>query len=169
MKNIVLTGFMGTGKTAVGRELSRMLNMKLVDVDTEIEKVQKMTINDMFGNFGEKYFRDAETEMIKKISREKSIIISTGGGAVLKDENMDTLRENGIIFCLTASAETILARTSRNKDRPLLKVENPMAKISELLDYRKPFYEKADIMISTENKTPLQIAEEIMGIFKCRK
>lgn len=162
MKNIVLTGFMGTGKTAVGRELSRLLNMKLIDVDTEIEKSQKMTINEIFRQFGEPRFREIETEMVKKVSEDNNIIISTGGGIVLRQENMDSLRENGVIVCLTATPETILKRTSHNSDRPLLQVEDPLKKIKELLDFRKPFYDKADIMIDTEGKTPLQIAEEII-------
>lgn len=162
MKNIVLTGFMGTGKTAVGRELSRLLNMKLIDVDTEIEKSQKMTINEIFRQFGEPRFREIETEVIKKLSEDRDIIISTGGGAVLRQENMDALRKNGVIINLVATPETILERTSTNSDRPLLQVESPLRRIKELLNYRKPFYEKADIMIDTEGKTPLQIAEEII-------
>ncbi len=85
--------------------------MTLVDIDAEIEKSQKMKINDIFRIYGEQYFRDIETDMIKKLSREKNIIISTGGGAVLRDENMEALKENGIIFCLNASTETIMERT----------------------------------------------------------
>lgn len=168
MKNIVLTGFMGTGKTAVGKKLSRILNMELVDVDTEIEKSQKMTINEIFKNFGEPRFREIETEMIKKLSGKKNIIISTGGGAVLKQENVDILREKGVIVCLMATPETILKRTSHNSDRPLLQVEDPYGKIKELLNFRKPFYEKADIMIETEGKTPIQIAEEIIEKIKVK-
>ncbi len=168
MKNIVLTGFMGTGKTAVGRKLSRLLNMELIDVDTEIEKSQKMTINDMFKKFGEPRFREIETEMIKKLSGKENIIISTGGGAVLKQENLDVLREKGIIVCLLATPETILRRTSHNSNRPLLQVEDPSGKINELLNFRKPFYEKADIMIDTEGKTPIQIAEEIIEKIKIK-
>jgi shikimate kinase len=162
MKNIVLTGFMGTGKTAVGRELARLLDMKLIDVDTEIEVSREMTINEIFKEFGEPVFREIETDMIKKVSRNKQVIISTGGGAVLKQENMETLRETGIIVCLMASPETILRRTGSTNDRPLLHVENPLEKIRELMDFRKPHYEKADIVIATEGKTPLQIAEEIV-------
>jgi len=162
MKNIVLTGFMGTGKTAVGMELERLLNMKLIDVDTEIEKSEKITINEIFKQFGEPRFREIETEMIRKLSYQKNVVISTGGGAVLKQENMEILRQNGVIVCLIATPETILNRTSKSNDRPLLKVEDPFAKINELLNFRRPFYEKADIMIDTENKTPLQIAEEII-------
>ncbi len=169
MKNIVLTGFMGAGKTAVGRELSHLLGWKIVDVDDEIVKAQKMTINEIFGKFGEKVFRDIETEMIRKVAENRNVIISTGGGAVLRQENMDILREEGIIVCLWASPETILRRTSRDNERPLLQVDDPFGKIRELLEQRRPFYEKADIMIDTEKKTPLNIAEEILERTGCKK
>ena len=166
MKNIILTGFMGTGKTAVGRRLAMLLNMELIDVDTEIEKAQQTTINEIFRQFGEPRFREIETEMIQKLSERKDVIISTGGGAVLKQKNMDALRKQGIIICLMASPQTILKRTSHNSNRPLLKVKDPFEKIKELLNFRKPFYEKADILIDTEDKTPLQIAEEIIDKIK---
>jgi shikimate kinase len=162
MKNIILTGFMGTGKTAVGRELARLLNMQLIDVDTKIEEFEKMSINEIFRQLGEPRFREIETEIIKKLSESKNRIISAGGGAVLKQGNMDILSKSGIVVCLTATPETILRRTGNSNDRPLLQVENPLKKIKELLNFRKPFYEKADIMIDTEGKTPLQIAEEII-------
>ena len=159
---------MGTGKTAVGRKLSMFLKMELIDVDTEIEKSQQMTINEIFRQFGEPRFREIETEMIQKLSERKDVIISTGGGAVLKQKNMDALRKQGIIICLMASPQTILKRTSHNSNRPLLKVKDPFEKIKELLNFRKPFYEKADILIDTEDKTPLQIAEEIIDKIKDR-
>lgn len=162
MKNIVLTGFMGTGKSEVSRELSRILGWTAIDIDTEIERAQKMKITEIFKQFGESRFRVIETEFIKKISKNKSMIISTGGGAVLKQENMDALRENGVIVCLTATPETILKRTDKNHNRPLLQVDDPLKKINELLEFRKPYYEKADIIIDTEGKTPLQVAEEII-------
>jgi shikimate kinase len=98
MKNIVLTGFMGTGKTAVGRELARLLDMRLIDVDTEIENSRNITINEIFRESGEPVFREIETDMIKKVSRNKQVIISTGGGAVLKQENMETLREGRAVL-----------------------------------------------------------------------
>jgi len=167
LKNLVLTGFMGTGKTAVGRELSRMLDMKIVNIDTEIELSQKMTINEIFKNYGEEYFRNIETGLIKKFSEKENVIISTGGGAVLREENMELLRKNGVIFCLNASPATIFERTSRSGDRPLLKVDDPKTKIKELLDSRRPYYEKAGITIETDGKSPLQIAEEIRELFRC--
>ncbi len=160
---------MGTGKTAVGKELSRLLNMRLVDVDSEIEENRKMKITDIFKNFGEPYFRDVETEMIRKLARTKNTVISTGGGAVLREENMEVLRETGLIFCLYADPATIISRTKGNKDRPLLNVEDPLAKINELLRARMPFYEKAGIVIDTNGKTPLEVAEEITDIVRCGK
>lgn len=162
MKNIVLTGFMGTGKTEVGRELSNILGWKIIDIDDEIVKAHKMSINEIFNKLGEPAFRDIETEMIRKISQNKSLIISTGGGAVLRQENMEALRNNGIVVCLTATPETIFKRTSSNNERPLIQVENPRQKIEELLARRRPFYENADIIIDTEGKAPLHIAEEIL-------
>lgn len=162
MKNIVLTGFMGTGKTEVGRELSHILGWKVIDVDEEIVKAKKMSINEIFGKFGEQVFRNIETEMIGKVSQNRNVIISTGGGAVLRQENMEILRRNGVVICLWAEPETILRRTSSSSERPLLQVEDPLARIRELLEYRRPFYEKADIMIDTEGKSPFNIAEEIL-------
>jgi shikimate kinase len=162
MKNIVLTGFMGTGKTEVGRILSRKLGYALVDADTEIEKEQGMTITEIFKQYGEPKFREIEANVIKRLSEINNAVISTGGGAVLRQENMDNLRKNGVIVCLTASPETILKRTSATNDRPLLQVDNPLQKIKELLEFRKPYYEKADIMIDTEGKSPIEVAEEII-------
>lgn len=159
---------MGTGKSEASKELSKVLGWKAIDVDTEIEKSQRMKITGIFKQLGEPGFRDLETEMIKNLSKNKNVIISTGGGAVLRRENMDALRENGVIICLTAAPETILKRTSSNNDRPLLQVEDPLKKIQELLEFRMPYYGKADIMIDTENKTPLEIAEEIIEKIKKR-
>jgi shikimate kinase len=125
-----------------------------------------MTINEIFQQLGEPRFREIESEIIKQVSENKNVIISTGGGAVLKQENTDALREHGVIVYLTAGPETILKRTRRTMDRPLLRVENPLERIKELLELREPFYGKADIMIDTENKTPLRIAEEIIERMK---
>lgn len=165
-QNIILTGFMGTGKSEIGRILSKKLGLKLIDVDSEIEARQKMTITEIFKQCGEQGFRDIESEVIKTIADKENAVISTGGGAVLRQENIDHLRKKGIIICLMASPETILQRTGRNKDRPLLQVENPLQKIKELIEFRKPYYEKADLMIDTEGKNPREIADEIMDKIK---
>lgn len=169
MKNIVLTGFMGTGKTEVGKILSQKLGFILIDTDAEIEREQKTTIADIFDRLGEAAFRDMESAMIKKLSVLKKAVLSTGGGAVLRAENMDALRSNWTIVCLEATPETILSRTSTNKDRPLLQVANPLQKIKELHEFRRPYYEKADIIINTDNISPLQVAEEILKAVGSKK
>ena len=169
MKNIVLTGFMGTGKTSVARELSSMLGMKVVDMDTEIEKEQGMTINDIFARFGEGRFRDIETGMAKKVSRLNGAVISTGGGVVLRKENIEYLRDGGVVVCLMASPEVIYERTKHSDERPLLKVEDPLEKIRELLEYRLPFYRNADIVVDTDGKTPREVAEEIVETLRWKR
>ena len=168
MKNIVLTGFMGTGKTEVGKLVAQKLGYKLIDVDSEIVKEQKMEITEIFKECGEPGFRKIESDVIRRLSDMDKVIISAGGGAVLRQENMDNFRKKGVIVCLTASPETILKRTSNDSTRPLLQVDDPMKKIKELLELRKPYYEKADIMIDTEGKTPLQVAEEIIESVKSK-
>lgn len=157
---------MGTGKTTISKILSRNLGLPLIDIDEEIEKHEGMTINEIFARFGETYFRDIESLIIKKISEMRGIIISTGGGSVLREENIKNLKKEGIIFCLMASPETIFKRTSSHDDRPLLKVPDPMSRIRELIDYRMPFYQKADFLIPTDNLEPEEVAEEIIRLWK---
>lgn len=169
MKNIVLTGFMGTGKTEVGKILSQKLGLALIDADAEIEKEQQTTITEIFQSQGETAFRDMESSMIKRLSTLNNIVLSTGGGVVLRQENIDALRKNGIIICLSASPETILRRTRKNNNRPLLQTGNPLQKIKELYAFRKPYYERADIIIDTDNLVPLQVAEEIIKAINNRK
>ena len=154
---------MGTGKTEVGRELSRLLGMPVVDTDREVEKSEGSTINEIFSLHGEEYFRKLETAIIQRIASGHGCIISTGGGAILREENVRALKSAGIIFCLMANPATILHRIEGDEDRPLLRCEDRKTRIIELLEQRKPFYEKAGIMIDTEGKTPLQVAEEIIG------
>lgn len=157
---------MGTGKTEVGRELSNILGWKTLDIDAEIIRKKGMTIPEIFSTEGEQTFRDIETDTIRESSQLRNVIISTGGGAVLRQENVDYLRQNGIIVCLLATPEEIFARTRSTNERPLLQVEDPLSRIRELLEVRRPFYEKADILVDTEKKTPRRIAEEIMEQIK---
>ncbi|MDP2158671.1 MAG: shikimate kinase [Nitrospirota bacterium] len=163
IKNIVLTGFMGTGKSEVARELSRLRGMRLIDIDREIETSQRKSISEIFSSYGEDHFRQIETATIQQFATEQGVIISTGGGAVLREENLQALQARGIVFCLTASPETIMRRTAGNNDRPLLQCDDRQVTIAKLLTERQPFYEKAGIMINTEGKTPFEIANEIIG------
>ena len=162
MKNIILTGFMGTGKTEVGRILSKKMGRRLVDVDGMIEDEQKMTVSDIFREFGEQRFRDLEADAVRRLSEMSNLLISTGGGVVLREENLESLRKNGTVICLTASPETILKRVCSNSDRPLLQVDDPLARIKELVETRRKYYERSDMVIDTEDRTPLEVAEEII-------
>lgn len=161
-RNLVLIGFMGAGKSVVGRELQRMTGFRLVDVDTEVERIEGITISEIFATSGEAAFREVEAREIRRISEGRNQIISTGGGAVLRADNMEALEEGGIVICLTASAETVYARTMHNTDRPLLQVEDPQGRIQEMLRQRRPYYDKASYVIDTEGKSPYTIASEIL-------
>ncbi len=164
--NIVLTGFMGTGKTAVGKRLAEEIGMQYIDTDEMIEKDVGMNIPDIFKRRGEKYFREVETQALKCVAMLDNFVIATGGGVVLKEENMEELEKNGIIICLTASANTILQRTGKDTNRPLLKGENPADKINQLLKEREPFYKRCHKMIDTSGKDIKEIIEEIVPFFK---
>lgn len=153
---------MGTGKTTVGSELAGLTGFSSVEVDAEVEKSAGMSIAAIFEKFGEPRFREMETGEIKKAAAGRGLIISTGGGAVMKEENMEALRQGGVIVCLRARPETILERTSRNSDRPLLQVEDPLKKINDLLSARNPYYERADVIVDTDGKTPLEVAREVL-------
>jgi shikimate kinase len=151
MKNIVLVGFMGTGKTTVAEFLAGKLKKPYVNIDDLIEKKEAKTINDIFRDQGESYFRKIEKEIVEEVSRHTDQIIDAGGGVVLDEENMKNLKRTGVVVCLWTDPEVILERTKEYKHRPLLNVEDPLRRIKELLEYRRPFYEKADIHIdSTE-------------------
>ena len=157
---------MGCGKSSVGKEVARILDLKFIDTDLEIEKRTGKKISEIFAENGELFFRDLETKLCKELLNKDNMLISTGGGIVLRKENSDILRKNGLIFLLRASAETTFERIRHKKDRPLLQVENPMEKINELLEKREEFYEYAgDFEIITDGRDILDIAEEIRKIY----
>jgi shikimate kinase len=160
--NIVLTGMMGTGKTAVGKKLAQKLNMIYISTDEMIEKDVGMTIPEIFKEKGEPYFRDWETKAIQRVAMLDNLVIDTGGGVVLRKENMEELERNGVIICLTASPEVILRRTSKTNYRPLLKVENPENEVRKLLKKREQFYKRCSRMIDTSNKELEEVVDEII-------
>jgi shikimate kinase len=162
MNNMILVGFMGTGKSAVGKLLAKKLNMDFVESDEMIEIREKMPIKDIFEKKGEPYFRLVEKEVVKEASSRKNIVISAGGGAIVDGDNLKNLKNSGIIICLKASPETILKRTKDLKTRPLLNVQNPKKQIEELLKKREPYYNKADFSIDTDNITAEQVVENIL-------
>lgn len=169
MRNVALIGFMGTGKTSTGKLLATKLGYRLVDTDQLIEEKYKMTISNMFADKGEEYFRNCETETVRDISKKKNLVIATGGGIVKRRENIDILRAAGKIVCLTASVDEILKRTQRRGDRPVLDKADcgdRRKAIENLLNERQALYDEADIFIDTTNRSPLEVADEIVCILK---
>ena len=161
MRNIVLIGFMGTGKTAVAKELAKRLGMKYVSTDALIEEKEKTAISEIFSKKGEGYFRKAEKDAVGAVSKMENVVIDAGGGACIDPENVKSLKEKGVIICLWSKPEVILERTKKYTHRPLLNVKDPLAKIRELLNSRKPFYERADFHIHTSEMSVEKVADEI--------
>lgn len=164
--NIILTGFMGTGKSVAGKSVAQKLSMQYLDLDEMIEKDVGMKINKIFQRKGEPYFRDLETKACKCISILDNFVISTGGGVVLREKNMNELSGNGVIVCLTASPDIIYQRAGKYRHRPLLNVKDPKKEISELLKKREPFYKRCDQMIDTSNLPIDKVVEKIIQFYK---
>ena len=164
MKNIVLIGFMGCGKTSVGIRLSRALNMKFCDTDFVIERNSSMSISEIFEAHGEAYFRELETKTIKSfLTTMKDTVLSTGGGLPLRECNQKLLKELGLVVYLKVSPLEIYWRLKNDTTRPLLQGDNPKGKIEELMKLREPIYEKAaNIIIKTDNKSFDVIIQEIV-------
>lgn len=168
MQDIYLVGFMGTGKTAVGRYLAKSLGLELVDIDDLIVKKEGRSISDIFAQSDEPYFRKAEKEVLKEVAAKTRQVVDCGGGIVIDPENIMIMKQSGRLICLSARPEVILERTKRHSHRPLLNVADPLAKIKELLEARKPYYEKADFTVDTSDLTIQQVAEKILEWHKTK-
>ena len=166
MPNIVLVGFMGTGKTSVGQRLARRLGMTYVDTDDIIEQTAGRRITDIFNQHGELYFRELESDAVRKVSRLDNHVISTGGGVVLRAENLEFLKRNGVVFCLMATSEEIWERVKHETHRPLLKAPNPVKKIHKMLKDREAYYALADCMIRTDGVPIERVADKIIEVFR---
>jgi shikimate kinase len=166
MKNIVLVGFMGTGKTVVAKGLAKRLKMKFVDLDDLIEEREGKKISQIFAENGEPYFRQVEKEIAREVSQQKNRVIACGGGVVLDKENVENLKRNGIMICLSARPGVVLERTKGYLHRPLLNTEDPKAKIEELLKFRAPFYSLADYTIDTSELTIEEVVGRVIEIFE---
>lgn len=162
IKNIVLVGFMGSGKTAIGRRVASLLHWDFQDTDTLIEKGANRTISEIFEQKGEPYFRDLETKTLQKLLGTEKQVISTGGGIVLREKNWGLLRKLGPVIALEASPQTVFRRVGRKKHRPLLRSKDRFQQIESMMRERAPFYAKADFTISTDQKSTPQVAREIV-------
>jgi shikimate kinase len=163
-QNIILTGFMGTGKTTVGRLLAERLAYEFVDTDVAIEMRNGRSISTIFSDLGEAAFRQMERELAQELSQKEGLVISTGGRMMLDPENVQALAANGRIVCLTATPENILARVQHDEklmERPLLNVPNPRQRIIDLLQERQMQYQQFS-QIVTDNKTPNEVLQMIV-------
>ena len=159
---VALAGFMGTGKSRIGWELSRRLALTFIDTDRVIERVSCMRITDIFEVYGEEVFRSYETEVVRRCLKLDEVVISTGGGTVVRKQNRTLLKSRGPVVVLTASPETIYKRTRRHK-RPLLEGENPTERIRTLLAARRDAYQDAaSFMVSTDGRDSEDVVEEIV-------
>lgn len=163
-ENIFLVGLMGAGKSTVGRILARRLGKRFVDTDHEIEKRNGVTIPVIFEIEGEDGFRRREQEVLADLAQEKDLVLSTGGGIVLKPENREVLRNHGFVVYLNARPELLAERTKHDRTRPLLNVEDPLTRLRELYEVRDPLYrEVAHAVVETGRGAPQQVVQAILG------
>jgi len=160
---VAMAGFMGTGKSRIGWELSRRLQLTFIDTDRVIERVSSMRISEIFELYGEAVFRDYETEIVRRCTRLDDVVISTGGGTVVRPRNRALLAERGPVVVLQASPETIYKRTRRNR-RPMLEVGDPEERIRALMDERTPYYDEvASVTVSTDGRDSRDVVDEIVA------
>jgi len=168
-RNIIITGFMGTGKSVVAKELARKLKMEFIDTDRIVEERQGLTISDIFARYGENYFREQENKLVKELSEKENMVIATGGGTLLSSDNTRILNQKGKIICLYADSQIIYNRVKRKNDRPLLNGENILDKISHLLKERKKIYDNIKWKIDTTNFTTQEVVDKIINLLKLER
>ena len=164
--NLYLVGFMGTGKTTVGRSVAQKLNFQLVDSDHEIERQRGKDIPAIFAGEGEAAFRVMEREFIERGHPAERTVVSCGGGLVVQPGMLALLRTKGVVVCLHASIETILARTARHRNRPLLAVDNPDERVRLLYAEREPVYKQAGTVILTDARPLNDIVSHVMRAWR---
>lgn len=166
MKNIYLVGFMGVGKTVVGRILAQRLVRDFVEMDEIIVVRTGMQINDIFSQHGESYFRKLETDLLFELAAKDNLVVSCGGGLICNEQNLQLLKESGSVILLKAEASIIYERIKEHVHRPILKVKDPLAKIKALLAKRSPYYNQADYLVDTDNDSVDDVAGKIITILK---
>ena len=161
MNNIILVGFMGTGKTTVGKQLAAQLGLPLVDMDQLIETAEKKSIPQIFADHGEAYFRNLERNLVQQLAPTNGNIISTGGGIVLNTDNIVDFAQYGLVVCLTATPQTILQRVQDDQIRPLLAGEKEK-QIQTLLTKRQSLYDTIPFQVKTDARSPQEIVDSIL-------
>jgi shikimate kinase len=168
-KNIIITGFMGTGKTVVAIELAQKLGMKFIDMDQLIEERQEMSIADIFVRYGEKYFREQENKLVKELAQKENMVIATGGGTFLNLDNTRILNQGGKIICLYANPQALYNRLKKKNNRPLIKGNNILNKINHLLEKRKRIYDSFPWKIDTSNLSVQEVVDKIIELLKVER
>lgn len=166
LQNVALIGFMGTGKTSVGRLVSEILKFDFLDTDDLIEKSTGRSITDIFSRDGEPAFRALEKKVVEELAHKDRTVISTGGGLPTNSENLSQLKACALVVCLWASPEKIWERVRHQSHRPLLHDADPQKKIRDLLATREPFYRQADVLVNTGLRSPREVAQQIALQFK---
>jgi shikimate kinase len=161
-RNIILCGFMGTGKSSVGKRLAEMLGCDFVDLDAWIEAEAGMSISQIFASRGEPAFRALEAQMVERVAGDTGSIVAAGGGTIVDLKNLEMLKRSGIVITLTADVETILSRIDAGDDRPLLQGEDKSERIRILMEQRAQAYAKADIVIDTSPLSVDEVARRII-------
>ncbi len=164
--NLYLVGFMGTGKTTIGRVVAQKLGFALLDSDHEIERQQGRTIADIFAGDGETAFRALERQFVEGGHPTQRMVVSCGGGLVVQPGMLERLQAHGVVVCLHASIETILARTLRHRHRPLLNVEDPEVQVRALFAEREPVYRRAGTVILTDARPVNDVAAHVVRTWR---
>jgi len=164
--NIALIGFMGTGKTSVGRLAAEQLHYDYIDTDDVIQTNTGRSITDIFTKDGEPAFRALEEKVVAELTSRTRTVIATGGGLPVNPENLASLKTHALVVCLWSSPEKIWERVRHQGHRPLLHDENPQAKIRELLAAREPFYKNADVLLNTELRSVREVAQQVVHQFR---
>ena len=168
-RNIIITGFMGTGKSVVAKQLACKLKMEFIDMDRIIEERQGTSIANIFARYGENYFRQQENKLVKELSKKENMVIATGGGTLLSSDNIRILSQKGKIICLHADSQTIYNRVKRKNNRPLLNGESILDKINHLLKERKKTYDNIKWKIDTTNFATQEVVDKIINLLKLER
>ena len=167
-RSIVLVGMMGAGKSTIGRRLGARLRLPFLDADIEIEAAACMSIPEIFETRGEPYFRDGEARVIARLLDSGPAVIATGGGAFMREETRNRIREKAVSLWLKADVDTIMKRVKRRADRPLLRTEDPAATVARLLEAREPVYQSADLTIASRDVPHDRIVDECIDALRAR-
>ena len=166
ISNLALVGFMGCGKSTVGRQVASELGFEFVDADTLIAERAGISITEIFSIEGEAAFRQLEREVIAALADRKKLVIATGGGAIVDPNNLTSLKQHALVICLWANAETIHKRTKHQSHRPLLQKADPLLTIRQMLAEREPHYKQADVMVNTEMRPLREVAAQVWHQFE---